>query len=134
MHKAGLIFKEYYYFERTDDMSKVKEYYGTKSKALHRMRRFETRSKKLSRFRKYKNEVYSWYKGGYAPAGNWWLEVEILVNGHGHLSRYNCKPLKSYRNIAARHLRRHVNLDEENHEVIKGNMWKKDFDVEHALW
>lgn len=116
-------------------MSKVKEYYGTKSKALHRMRRFETRSKKLSRFRIYKNEAYSGYKGGYAPNGDWRLEADaLIVNGHGHLRRYTCKPLKSYRNLAARHLRRHVNQDEENHEIIKGNMWKKDFDVEHSLW
>lgn len=44
-------------------MSKVKEYYDRKEKARRRLRRYETRHKKLDRAAKYNNNEYMFCKG-----------------------------------------------------------------------
>ena len=44
-------------------MSKVKECYDRKEKARHRLRRYETRHKKLDRAAKYNNNEYMFCKG-----------------------------------------------------------------------
>ena len=46
-------------------MSKAKDFMDRKIKARHRIRRIETRHKKLERARRHDNNEYSWYKGGY---------------------------------------------------------------------
>ena len=117
-------------------MSKVKEFFGTKTKARRRMRRFETRNKKLSRFRKAKRNIYKFYKGGYYPEGDFWTDVDQrIVNGHGYLKRYNnSSVLKGAKTQAARQFRRKDHIDEENYEIYKGSKYKRQYDIDCELW
>lgn len=121
-------------------MSKVKEFLDTKSKARHRVRRQETRSKKLSRIRNHKNNVYHWYKSGYYPTlrdrGIWFCsDEEKMVNGHGYLKRYGCTGiLKDCKRTTARTVRRMKVLDEEKYERPIRNAYKRIYDLDNALW
>lgn len=121
-------------------MSKVKEYLDTKTKARHRMRRQETRSKKLSRVRKFKDNTYHWYKSGYYPRMryrySWRIPpCEIVVNGHGYLRRYGCTgTLKYCKRTTSRTLRRNICFDEENFERPARSAYKRICDLDSELW
>jgi len=121
-------------------MSKVNVYLDTKTKARHRVRRQETRSKKLSRIRNYKSNMYHWYKSGYIPRPQdraaWYLsEDECIVNGHGYLKRYGCTSiLKICKRTTSRALRRKQSFDEEKYELPVRNAYKKIYDLDSALW
>lgn len=121
-------------------MSKVKIYFDSKTKARHRIRRQESRSKKLSRIRKHRSHIYHWYKSGYVPISRdraaWYLsDDECIVNGHGYLKRYGCtKILKECKRTTARALRRQSVFDEENYERPIRNAYKRKYDLDSALW
>ena len=109
-------------------MSKVKSFFDTKSKSKHRMRRQETRSKKLSRIRKGRNNVYRWYKGGY------YSDDENVVHGHGFLNRFgHTNVLKDCKRTTARALRRNALLDEENYMLPVRSAYKKTYGLERLL-
>ena len=59
-------------------MSKVKFYLDSKQKTHHRMRRYETAHKKLSRARKYDRREYSRYCG----LGGYYVEREKVIITH----------------------------------------------------
>lgn len=117
-------------------MSKVKDFMDTKLKARKRMRRYETRNKKLSRVRKARHDVYPWFKGGYYAKGDFWTDIDQrIINGHGHLKRYNSSnTLKFCKARAARKFRRNFKVDEENYEIYRGSKYKKDYDISCELW
>lgn len=121
-------------------MSKVKAFIDTKTKARHRMRRQETRSKKLSRFRKCKSNIYHWYKSGYVPRPKdraaWYLsDDECIVNGHGYLRRYGCTAiLKDCKRTTSRALRRNKRFDEDNYDRPIRSAYKRIYDLDSALW
>ena len=109
-------------------MSKTKDFMDTKAKARHRMRRYETRNKKLSRIRRAFNSEYTWYKGGYSVTGwtrGWkskcWEKEsdDAIENGHGHLKKYD---------------RRTKKFDEDNFEVLSKATYKRDFDIDWTLY
>lgn len=121
-------------------MSKAKIYFDTKTKARHRMRRQEERSKKLSRIRKYNSHIYHWYKSGYIPRPKdrqaWYIpDYECVVNGHGYLKRYGCtKILKYCKKMTARALRRNKCFDEDNYERYSRSAYKRICDLDSELW
>lgn len=125
-------------------MSKTKDFMDTKAKARHRMRRYETRNKKLSRIRRAFNSEYTWYKGGYSVTGwtrGWkskcWEKEsdDAIENGHGHLKKYDSgHTLKVCKTLAARRFRRTKNFDEDNFEVLSKATYKRDFDIDWTLY
>ena len=121
-------------------MSKVKSYFDSKTKARHRVRRQETRSKKLSHYNNYRNNTYHWYRGGYVPRPRdrsaWYSpDSEFFVNGHGYLKRYGCtKILKEGKRRTTRVLRRQLAFDEDNYELPIRNAYKKRYDLDSDLW
>lgn len=121
-------------------MSKVKSFLDSKTKAKHRMRRQETRSKKLSRYNNHRKHIYHWYKSGYYPRSRnraaWYLSPEeCMINGHGYLKRYGCtKILKECKRTTSRALRRNKRFDEETYTSLRGKSYKKIYDLDSALW
>lgn len=112
-------------------MSKVHSYFDTKTKARHRMRRQETRSKQLSRFRKHRNNVYRWFKSGYYPTPkdqDVWYEDddECIYNGRGYMKKYGCTSvLKVVKKTTTRAIRRNTVFDEESYMLPTRNAYRK---------
>ena len=130
-------------------MSKVRSYLDSKQKARHRMRRYQTAHKKLSRARKYDRREYSRYCG----LGGYYVEREKVIITHRpakdfggriiyipklhytskkiFVVRHIDKNAKYVRNQAARRVRR-LPSDEES-VVYRGALYKKVDDVEWSL-
>lgn len=107
-------------------MSKVKEYYGTKRKAVHRMKRYETRMKKRERKTKAQNNVYY---------GLWGYFYDIPWGQTEYRLTRNCKNAKWYKQQAARKLRRNINFDDvEDAYTLNGALYKRDYDIDWELW
>ena len=121
-------------------MSKVKSYLDTKTKARHRLRRQETRSKQLTRFRNHRNKVYRWYKSGYYPCPkdrDVWYESndECIYNGRGYMKKYGCTPILKYcKKTTSRTLRRNRCFDGENYERPVRSSYKRIYDLDNDLW
>ena len=130
-------------------MSKVNFYLDSKEKARHRMRRYQTAHKKLSRARKYDRREYSRYCG----LGGYYVEREKVIITHrpakdfgGRIIyipklHYTSQPIfvvkhidkdaKYVRNQAARRMRR-LKIDDDS-VVYCGALYKKVYDVEWSL-
>lgn len=104
-------------------MSKVNYYYGTKQKAIHRMKRYETRMWKYRRFKNYKNDYYCFC--GYFPKDFWDDDCKIMYKAS--------KNAKIYKKCAAKQLRRHADFDEDA-KMPNGSTYKKDYDLKWELW
>lgn len=121
-------------------MSKVNSYFDSKEKAKHRLRRQETRSKKLSRKKKYSMKVYKWYRSGYVPRfrdrNKWYLSVdECMFSSHGYLKRYGCtKILKTCKYYTNRAVRRNTRYD-DSYDLPVRNTYKRMYvDLDGMLW
>ena len=110
-------------------MSKVKRYMDSNNtKARHRNRIDETRRTKANRIRKCKNDTYSWIRGGYYHVTERNdIPVSILKRG----STRRAKFLKTQ---AKRRFRRNVNVSKEDYCLLKGNTYRKDYDIEWSVW
>ena len=123
-------------------MSKVKTYIDiNKEKARHRSRIDETRRTKANRIRKCNNDTYSWLRGGYyheterivdvlrSPDGGIIKTVPVSILRKG-LPRH-AKFLKTQ---AKRRFRRNgKNIDEESY-ILRGNTYRKDYEIPWQIW
>ncbi len=128
-------------------MSKVNCYFDSKQKARHRMRRYETVHKKLTRARKSDRGEYSHFYGqcGYfvirqrervtrtfivkGPGGrtDYYPQFEP-IGGEVFIVRHCSITARYCKKIAARKFRRTKKFDEDSC-VLKGSKYKKDYDL-----
>ena len=128
-------------------MSKVKLYFDSKQKARHRQRRYETRQKKLNRARNCDAGLYPFYCGytverekcqvtyGWLEMSGGrqvWYPVTKTQAKEVFIVKKITKEAKYLRNQAARKLRRYP-CDEES-IAMRGSLYKKDYDIQWALW
>ena len=127
-------------------MSKVNCYFDTKQKARHRMRRYETAHKKLSRARKSDRGEYSHFYGqcGYFVIRQKERITTVAVKNPGGKTVYipkfepiggevfivrHCSITARYcKKIAARKFRRTEKIDEDSY-LLKGSKYKIDYDL-----
>lgn len=127
-------------------MSKVNCYLDTKQKARHRMRRYETAHKKLSRARKRDRGEYSHFYGqcGYFvtrqrehftyipvkdPRGRTvYIPKSERIGGEIFLVRHCSINARYCKQVAARKFRRTKKFDEDSY-LLKGSKYKKDYEL-----
>ncbi len=127
-------------------MSKINCYLDTKQKARHRMRRYETAHKKLSRARKRDRGEYSHFYGqcGYFvtrqrerftcipvkdPRGRTVYIPKFERNGGEIFLVRHCSINARYcKQVAARKFRRTKKFDEDSY-LLKGSKYKKDYEL-----
>ena len=120
-------------------MSKVKHYIGDKAKARHRLRRYETRHIRERR-------TYYWVNGGY------WIDerrpnYQYIRTETGEvrreykpgteaefLKRASTRRAKHYKTQASRHVRRKIDCNEDSYMVLKGNKYRRLYEVVYNVW
>lgn len=108
-------------------MSKVTDYYGTKTKAIHRMKRYETRKKKLTRI----HNSLDTYKGRGCAYSGWYYSTPsdlCLHFRHCYLKRLK-RPANWTKRLAAKQVRRHQVFDEDASYCQNGASYKKECDL-----
>lgn len=123
-------------------MSKVKNYMdGNKEKARHRNRIDETRRTKANRIRKCNNWTYSWLRGGYYHKTERVAQIIKSPNGRiiktvpvSILKRGSTRRAKYFKTQAKRRHRRKTRIVDEESYLLKGNTYKKDYDIQWRIW
>lgn len=123
-------------------MSKVKSYIDSnKEKARHRNRIDETRRTKANRIRKCNNWTYSWLRGGYYHETE---RVAYVIRVPGEriiktipvsiLKRGSTRRAKWFKTQAKRRFRRQARLINDDSYLLKGNTYRKDYDIQWQIW
>ena len=127
-------------------MSKVKHYIGDKTKARHRLRRYETKHIRERRIKKCKNNTYYWVSGGYwiddKRPNYQYIRTETGEvrreykpgTGAEFLRRASTRRAKYYKTQASRYVRHKIDCDEDSYMVLKGNKYRRLYEVVYSIW